>query len=87
MRDLASREGRSEAPGLAPRNLLDLTDAAKGSGRAAFQGSVDEVASDVRRVKALGAAWMTFDLPRTGVPAMDRAMERLAREVKTAAAR
>jgi hypothetical protein len=29
---------------------------------------------------------MTFDLPRAGVPAMVRAMERLAREVKPAAA-
>jgi hypothetical protein len=29
---------------------------------------------------------MTFDLPRAGVPAMARAMERLAREVKTTAA-
>ena len=45
-----------------------------------------EVASDVRRVGALGAEWMTFDLPRTGVAAMVRAMERLAGEVKQAAA-
>ena len=29
---------------------------------------------------------MTFDLPREGIPAMTRAMERLAREVKPAAA-
>jgi len=86
LRDLASGAGRREAIGLAPRNALDLTDAAKGSGRAAFQGSVAEVASDIRRVKGLGAAWMTFDLPRAGVPAMARAMERLAREVKPAAA-
>jgi probable F420-dependent oxidoreductase len=85
VRDLASRSGRG-ALGLAPRNLLDLTDAAKGSGRAAFQGSVTEVASDIRRVRALGAGWMTFDLPRAGVPAMMRAMERLAGEVKQAAA-
>src|SRR6266436_5302183 len=63
LRDLAPRERRS-ALGLAPRNLLDLTDAPKGRGRAAFQGSVAEVASDIRRVAALGAAWMTFDLPR-----------------------
>jgi len=86
LRDLAARTGRRDAVGLAPRNLLDLTDAAKGSGRAAFQGSVAEVASDVRRAAALGAAWMTFDLPRAGVPAMMRAMERLAREVKPAVA-
>jgi alkanesulfonate monooxygenase SsuD/methylene tetrahydromethanopterin reductase-like flavin-dependent oxidoreductase (luciferase family) len=86
LRDLASRGGRRDTPGLAPRNALDLSDAPKGSGRAAFQGSVDEVASDVRRAQKLGAAWMTFDLPRAGVPAMTRAMERLVREVKPAAA-
>ena len=86
LRDLAARGGRRETPGLAPRNLLDLTDAPKGSGRAAFQGSVSEVVSDIRRARSLGAAWMTFDLPRAGVPAMVRAMERLAGEVKPAAA-
>jgi hypothetical protein len=36
-------------------------------------------------VQSLGAAWMTFDLPRAGIPAMTRAMERLAKEVKPAA--
>jgi probable F420-dependent oxidoreductase len=86
LRDLAAKRGRRETLGLAPRNLLDLTDSPKGSGRAAFQGSVAEVAADIRRVRGLGAAWMTFDLPREGVPAMTRAMERLAREVKTTAA-
>ena len=86
LRDLAARSGRRDALGLAPRNLLDLTDAPKGRGRAAFQGSVAEVVSDIRRVRALGAAWMTFDLPRTGVPAMVRAIERLSGEVKPAAA-
>jgi probable F420-dependent oxidoreductase len=86
VRDLASRAGRRGGPELAPRNLLDLTDAPRGAGRVAFQGSLDEVAADVRRVQRLGATWMTFDLPRAGVPAMMRAMERLAREVKPAAA-
>jgi probable F420-dependent oxidoreductase len=86
LRDLAAKRGRRDAVGLAPRNLLDLTDTAKGEGRVAFQGSVAEVVSDVRRVASLGASWMTFDLPRAGVPAMTRAMERLAREVKPAAA-
>ena len=70
--------------GLAPRNLLDLTDGAKSSGRSAFQGSVADVAADIRRVRGLGAEWMTFDLPRTSVPAMVHAMERLVREVKPA---
>jgi alkanesulfonate monooxygenase SsuD/methylene tetrahydromethanopterin reductase-like flavin-dependent oxidoreductase (luciferase family) len=86
LRDLAVRGGRREKLGLAPRNLLDLTDAPKGDGRAAFQGSVEELASDIRRVRTLGADWMTFDLPRASVPAMARAMERLATEVKPAAA-
>ena len=86
LKDLAAKRGRREPLGLAPRNLLDLTDAPKGTGRAAFQGTVAEVAADIRRVRALGAAWMTFDLPRAGVPAMQRAMERLAREVKATAA-
>jgi len=86
LRDLAARSGRRDALGLAPRNLLDLTDSPKGSGRAAFQGSVAEVASDIRLARTLGAGWMTFDLPRAGVPAMVRAMERLVDEVKPAAA-
>jgi probable F420-dependent oxidoreductase len=86
LRDLAAKGGRREGIGLAPRNALDLTDSPRGAGRAAFQGSVGEIATDIRRVRGLGAAWMTFDLPRAGVPAMMRAMERLAREVKPAAA-
>jgi hypothetical protein len=55
LRDLAAKGGRRNTLSLAPRNLLDLTDAPKGSGRAAFQGSVAEVVSDVRRATALGA--------------------------------
>ena len=86
LRDLATRTGRREALGLAPRNALDLTDSAKGAGRAAFQGSPAEVAADVKRVRGMGTEWMTFDLPRAGIPAMVRAMERLAGEVKPAAA-
>jgi len=86
LRELAGHFGRSAGPGLAPRNMLDLTDRPKGSGRTAFQGSPDEVASDVRRVKSFGAEWMTFDLPRAGVPAMMKAMERIVNEVKPAAA-
>jgi hypothetical protein len=86
VRELASRAGRREPPRLAPRNLLDLTDQARGSGRAAFQGSPDEIGADVRRVGALGAEWMTFDLPRSGVPAMMRALERIVKDVKPAAA-
>jgi probable F420-dependent oxidoreductase len=84
LRELAAELGRREPPGLAPRHLLDLTDRPKGSGRAPFQGSPDEVVADVRRAQGLGASWMTFDLPRDGVPAMERAMDRLAREVRPA---
>lgn len=86
LRQMAERAGRRDGPGLAPRNLLDITDAPKGAGRASFQGSAEEIASDVRRAQRLGADWMTFDLPRAGVPSMMRAMERLAHEVKPAAA-
>jgi alkanesulfonate monooxygenase SsuD/methylene tetrahydromethanopterin reductase-like flavin-dependent oxidoreductase (luciferase family) len=87
LRELAARAGRREAPGLAPRNALDVTEAPRGAGRASFQGSVDEIAADVDRARGLGAAWVTFDLPRAGVPAMARAMERLAGEVMPAAER
>ena len=85
MREMAERAGRRQAPGLAPRNLLDLTDRPQGAGRAAFQGSLDEVAADVRRAKALGAEWLTFDLPRVDVQGMMRTMARLAKEVAPAA--
>jgi len=85
LHDLAARTGRRDKLGLSPRNMLDLTDSAKGAGRAPFQGSVAEVAADIKRVRSMGAEWMTFDLPRDGIPAMTRAMERLAAEVKPAA--
>ena len=85
VREMAERAGRRQAPGLAPRNLLDLTDRPQGAGRAAFQGSLDEVAADVRRAKALGAEWLTFDLPRVDVQGMMRTMARLAKEVAPAA--
>ena len=56
-----------------------------GAGRAAFQGSLDEVLGDLRRVKTFGAEWMTFDLPRDGVPAMMAAIGRIATDIKPAA--
>ena len=86
MRTLAEKAGRRDVPVLAPRNTLDLTDSPKGAGRAAFQGTPDEVAGDVRRAKSLGATWLTFDLPRTGVPAMRTAIQRIVKDVKPAAA-
>jgi hypothetical protein len=53
---------RAEELGLDAVFVPDLTDSPKGTGRAAFQGSVAEVAGDVKRVKGMGAEWMTFDL-------------------------
>ena len=82
IRELAGKAGRSV--GFAPRNMLALADHAKGGSRNAFEGSVDEVAGDIRRVSSLGCEWMTFDLPRGDVSGMTRAMERLAKEVRPA---
>src|SRR4030095_13699665 len=80
--DLAAKAGRSV--GFAPRNMLALADQAKGGSRGAFEGSVDEVAGDIRRVRSLGCEWMTFDLPRGDVAGMTRAMGRLTKEVRPA---
>jgi probable F420-dependent oxidoreductase len=82
IREMAGRAGR--AVGVAPRNMLALTDKPKGSGRSAFEGSIAEVAGDIRRVQSLGGEWMTFDLPRGDIAGMTRAMERLAKEVRPA---
>jgi len=84
IRELAVKAGRANQIGLAPRNMLALADRPKGSGRNAFEGSVDEVAGDVRRAWSLGCEWLTFDLPRGEVAGMTRAMERLAKEVRPA---
>jgi probable F420-dependent oxidoreductase len=81
---LAKEAGRREPIQFAPRNALSLTVSPKGSGRAAFEGSSDEVVGDVRRAQGLGAEYLTFDLPRTDVPSMVRAMERFAKEVRPA---
>ncbi len=86
IRRMAVQLGRADGPGLAPRNPLLLTDRPKGPGRASFEGSPEEVAQDIRRARGLGAGYLTFDLPRTGVPAMLATIERLAREVRPAAA-
>jgi hypothetical protein len=82
IREMAGKAGRKV--GCAPRNMLALADKPRGSGRSAFEGSVDEVAGDVRRVRSLGCEWMTFDLPRGDVAGMTHAMERLAKEVRAA---
>jgi alkanesulfonate monooxygenase SsuD/methylene tetrahydromethanopterin reductase-like flavin-dependent oxidoreductase (luciferase family) len=85
IREMASKAGRANQVGVSPRNMLALTDKPKGAGRAAFEGTVDEVAADVRRARSLGCEWMTFDLPRGETAGMARAMERLVKEVKPAA--
>jgi len=85
VREMASKAGRANQVGCSPRNMLALTDKPKGAGRAAFEGSVDEVAGDVRRARSLGCEWMTFDLPRGETAGMARAMERLVKELKPAA--
>jgi probable F420-dependent oxidoreductase len=81
----AARLGRRDGPGFAPRNALNLTPTRKGAGRAAFEGSSDEVAADIGRARSLGADYLTFDLPRSGTPAMIGAMEQFARDVRPAA--
>ena len=82
IREIAGKAGRTV--GVAPRNMLAVADRPKGGSRNAFEGSVDEVAGDIRRVRSLGCEWMTFDLPRGDVTGMTRAMERLAKEVRSA---
>ena len=84
VRQMATQSGRRDGPGFAPRNTLNLTTGAKGSGRASFEGSADEVTADIRRAQALGVEYLTFDLPKADVPAMVRTMERFARDVKPA---
>jgi len=82
IREIAGKAGRTV--GVAPRNMLAVADRPKGGSRNAFEGSVDEVAGDIRRVRSLGCEWMTFDLPRGDVAGMTGAMERLAKEVRPA---
>jgi alkanesulfonate monooxygenase SsuD/methylene tetrahydromethanopterin reductase-like flavin-dependent oxidoreductase (luciferase family) len=84
VREMAANAGRRDTPTVAPRNLLNLTDAAKGAGRASFEGSPDEVAADIRRARGMGIDYLTFDLPAVDVPGMARTMERFVREVKPA---
>ena len=85
IREMATKAGRGNAVGFAPRNLLTITDRPKGGGRAAFEGSPDEIGADIRRAQALGCHYVTFDLPRVDVAGMARAMGRLVKEVRPAA--
>ena len=76
VRELAARAGRKAAAvSFAPRNLLGFTTEARGSGRAPFEGSPDQVAADVRRAAALGCDWITFDMPRADVAGMVAAIK------------
>jgi probable F420-dependent oxidoreductase len=84
IRTMADKAGRAGAVGFAPRNPLALTASPKGAGRAAFEGSPDEIAGDIKRAQGLGCAWLTFDLPRESVAAMVGAMDRFAKEIRPA---
>jgi probable F420-dependent oxidoreductase len=87
IRELAAKAGRpAGAVTCAPRNLLALTASPRGAGRAAFEGTPDEVRADIARAERLGCTWLTFDLPRDSVAAMSKTMERFAREIRPAAA-
>jgi probable F420-dependent oxidoreductase len=84
IREMATKAGRGAAVRFAPRNMLAVTDRPKGGGRAAFEGSPDEIGADIRRAQGLGCHYLTFDLPRGDVAGMERAMDRLAGEVRPA---
>ncbi len=84
VRGLAAQAGRGDAVHFAPRNLLALATHAKGSGRAAFEGSPEEIAADIRRAQTLGCTYLTFDLPEADVPGMISTMERFVTAVKPA---
>lgn len=87
LREEAGKVDRRDGPGLAPRNLLDLTEAAKGEDRGAFQGSPEEVAADIRRAESIGAHYTVLDVfSRPDVPNMVQLMERFVKEVKPAVA-
>jgi probable F420-dependent oxidoreductase len=81
---MATKAGRAGAVSFAPRNALALGDAG-GPNRAAFEGDTRQVIADIKRAESLGCSWITFDLPRQGVDAMVRAMERFTRDVRPAA--
>ena len=85
IRELPGQYGRGDGIQLAPRNLLSLTDRAKGDGRGPFEGSPDEVAADLRRAAAIGVDYLVFDFPPLDVAGMSGLMERFVREVKPAA--
>jgi probable F420-dependent oxidoreductase len=88
VRELARRAGRPDgAVRVAPRNMLALGARDGGAARPPYSGSPDEVAADVRRAKALGCDWLTFDMPAAAdVPGMIAVIERFAKEVKPVAA-
>lgn len=87
LRAATAKTGRRDGPVMVPRNTLDLTDRAKGDGRPSFQGSPEEVAADIRRLRELGVDYFVFDvLTCPDVPSMARLLERFVREVAPAVA-
>lgn len=84
VREAARQQGRDEAVGLAPRNMLNLVDGGTGGERMSFQGTPGEVVGDIRRAQSMGASWMVFDFPRLNVPGMLALMERFVSEVRPA---
>lgn len=82
IRGLAEKAGRRDAVHFAPRNPLNLAPSARGSGRAAFEGSPNEIAADIQRAQRLGCDYLTFDLPNVDVPRMVRTLEQFMHEVK-----
>ena len=88
VKELAKRAGRPDgAVRFAPRNMLALGAKDGSAGRAPYAGSPDEVAGDVKRAKALGCDWLTFDMPPAAdVAGMSAVLERFIKEVKPVAA-
>jgi probable F420-dependent oxidoreductase len=85
IREMAAKAGRSGTIGFAPRNSLTIVDRTTSTVRPAFEGSPDEIGADIRRARALGCDYLTFDLPRGEVAGMVRAMERFVKEVRPTA--
>jgi len=84
---MVRRAGIDDAPGVA--DLVRRAFSTQSRPTNPPSGALKETAADEaeRGARRRGLARMTlFDLPRAGVPAMVRAMERLAGEVKPAVA-
>jgi hypothetical protein len=84
VKELAKRAGRPDgAVRFAPRNMLALGAKDGSADRAPYAGAPDQVIADVKRAKALGCEWLTFDMPGTAdVPGMIAVLERFAKDVR-----